>query len=616
MNEGAAILQKWGVQDTVYNDDGDQFKWTGSGYQKTIKVDDHASFSDYLKVALETAVVSALTGAAVSTIGSALQGTAVGNAIGQGTQAVKGALETALAAVPGINGANAATIAEFFFPTVQAGGFLGSGATSDPFGLLAGVGGVGAGAAAGANSLENITEAVNSAMSSNIIVNLAGTDFDAQQFDAIENQAAGIENDDGTTTYDAFGKLPAGYILDTTRNVVIDEASGTEYPIVPGMYGARVTLPPEASETDAGGGGDAAAGANASVDGADGGDAGAADPATTVTVSQPASTHTYGTDDDSVVARQLHEAIVLEENPDVQVKLIKEWEKYTGQPWNPDYMSQDPYEGYDPERQTGTVVSTGDAQEIDTAATEKSDVVKAAEWILVNLPDYGDMTEVEINKALENAGLEPVDMNNDGTVSSKSKANADSDKASTVTVTGSNGNDTLTGGNGNDTLGGGNGNDTLNGGDGNDTLKGGNGNDTLKGGNGNDTVTVIGGNGNDTISGGNGNDTVVDVVSNGVTGVTVGNGKGPGDGPGDGPSDNGGDGLDGTGMLTALATLPAMVAQPFEPLTQRSIRFDAPTIQPVQIAPTDARKELDNQLARLLNDPQSQRKQSLFGGLV
>jgi len=279
-------------------------------------------------------------------------------------------------------------------------------------------------------------------------------------------------------------------------------------------------------------------------------------------------------------------------------------------------MSQDPYEGYDPERQTGTVVSTGDAQEIDTAATEKSDVVKAAEWILVNLPDYGDMTEVEINKALENAGLEPVDMNNDGTVSSKSKANADSDKASTVTVTGSNGNDTLTGGNGNDTLGGGNGNDTLNGGDGNDTLKGGNGNDTLKGGNGNDTVTVIGGNGNDTISGGNGNDTVVDVVSNGVTGVTVGNGKGPGDGPGDGPSDNGGDGLDGTGMLTALATLPAMVAQPFEPLTQRSIRFDAPTIQPVQIAPTDARKELDNQLARLLNDPQSQRKQSLFGGLV
>ena len=106
------------------------------------------------------------------------------------------------------------------------------------------------------------------------------------------------------------------------------------------------------------------------------------------------------------------------------------------------------------------------------------------------------------------------------------------------------------------------------------------------------------------------------VVSNGVTGVAVANGKGPGKGPGDGPGDNGGDGLGRTGMLAGLAALPTMAQQPFEPLTQRSIRFDAPTIQPVQIAPTDARKELDNQLARLLNDPQSQRKQSLFGGLV
>jgi len=239
---------------------------------------------------------------------------------------------------------------------------------------------------------------------------------------------------------------------------------------------------------------------------------------------------------------------------------------------------------------------------------------------LVNLPNYEDMTEVEINKALEDAGLEPVDMNNDGTITSKTEAveSTNGDGASTVIVDGSGGdsNNTLDGGNGNDTLSGGDGNDTLKGGDGNDTLNGGDGNDTLKGGNGNNTVTVTGGNGNDTISGGNGNDTVVDVVSNGVTGVTVGNGKGPDDGPGDGPGDNGGDGLDGTGMLTALAALPTMAAQPFEPLTQRSIRFDAPTIQPVQIAPTDARKELDNQLARLLNDPQSQRKQSLFGGLV
>ena len=252
----------------------------------------------------------------------------------------------------------------------------------------------------------------------------------------------------------------------------------------------------------------------------------------------------------------------------------------------------------------GTSVSgTATAQQTDAT----TDATKAVDWILTNLPNYNNMTEVEINQALQGAGLNPVDINGDGTISSKTDVvtTADGDQASTVTVTGGNGNDTLDGGNGNDTLSGGNGNDTL---------TGGNGNDTLKGGNGNDTVT--GDNGNDTISGGNGNDTVVDVVSNGVTGVIVGNGKGPGDDPGDGPGDNGGDGLGGTGMLTALAALPTMAQQPFEPLTQRSIRFDAPPIQPVQIAPLDARKELDNQLARLLNDPQSQRRQSLFGGLV
>jgi hypothetical protein len=62
MNEGASILQKWGIQDTIYNEDGDQFKWTGSGYQKTVKVDDHAGFADYVKGALVSISASLVTG--------------------------------------------------------------------------------------------------------------------------------------------------------------------------------------------------------------------------------------------------------------------------------------------------------------------------------------------------------------------------------------------------------------------------------------------------------------------------------------------------------------------------------------------------------------------------
>ena len=62
MNEGADILEKWGIKDTIYNEDGDQFKWTGSGYQKTVKVDDHAGFADYAKGALISIASTALTG--------------------------------------------------------------------------------------------------------------------------------------------------------------------------------------------------------------------------------------------------------------------------------------------------------------------------------------------------------------------------------------------------------------------------------------------------------------------------------------------------------------------------------------------------------------------------
>ena len=67
--EFSALRDQYGLQDVVYNQDGDQYKWTGTGYQKTMKVDDHASFGDYAKVILQTAVTSALTYGATSAAG-------------------------------------------------------------------------------------------------------------------------------------------------------------------------------------------------------------------------------------------------------------------------------------------------------------------------------------------------------------------------------------------------------------------------------------------------------------------------------------------------------------------------------------------------------------------
>ena len=135
---------------------------------------------------------------------------------------------------------------------------------------------------ASANSgavVEAITNAVGAAATNAIF----GGDDDsdgAQQPDAIENQAAGIENDDGTTTYSVFqGALPDGYIFDDTRNIVIHQETGTEYDVDTSVYGVRVTLPNiEPTAEDGGGGGSGGGGGDSSAGGAGGGaDAGGAD---------------------------------------------------------------------------------------------------------------------------------------------------------------------------------------------------------------------------------------------------------------------------------------------------------------------------------------------------
>lgn len=79
-DDGKALMEKYGIEPVIYNSDGDQFRWTGSGYQKTIKVDDHASFGDYVKAIVKGVVTSLVTGQVVSAVGGLL---GVGNIISQ-----------------------------------------------------------------------------------------------------------------------------------------------------------------------------------------------------------------------------------------------------------------------------------------------------------------------------------------------------------------------------------------------------------------------------------------------------------------------------------------------------------------------------------------------------
>ncbi len=66
-----ALLEKYGVDSTIYNQDGDKYEWNGSAYVKTVKVDDHAGVGDYVKAGILAAMNyfagGALTDALVNT---------------------------------------------------------------------------------------------------------------------------------------------------------------------------------------------------------------------------------------------------------------------------------------------------------------------------------------------------------------------------------------------------------------------------------------------------------------------------------------------------------------------------------------------------------------------
>lgn len=217
--EGQALMQKWGIQPVIYNNDGDQFKWTGSGYQKTIKVDDHAGLADYVKAVLTSVVVGGVTGQLIN--------------------AAYGAVAPLVGAQHGMAGKILGTI------------FSTSG-----------------GATAGGIAYEDAMDALNNP---NVIVNLneglngseqgAGPDMTPPKKDI---------NDDGTRTYGSYN-LPPGYIYNDVRGVVIHEETGEEYPVEYTVYGSEgspynwiVNLPVDDADEDGGAGDSTASSSNSS----------------------------------------------------------------------------------------------------------------------------------------------------------------------------------------------------------------------------------------------------------------------------------------------------------------------------------------------------------------
>lgn len=104
-----ALLEKYGVNSTIYNQDGDRYEWNGSAYVKTMKVDDHASVGDYMQLGIGVALGAALG----PVLGGALTGGGTGAAAGSAAAGATGATTTTGAFVQGaVNQAIGSAVAQ------------------------------------------------------------------------------------------------------------------------------------------------------------------------------------------------------------------------------------------------------------------------------------------------------------------------------------------------------------------------------------------------------------------------------------------------------------------------------------------------------------------------
>jgi hypothetical protein len=95
---GSALMEKYGIEPLIQNDDGDKFKWTGSGYQKTYKVDDHLGPIDYGKMLIASGLAAGATPALASALGGIGGAALPAGVAGPSAPLIGGKLATGLAA--------------------------------------------------------------------------------------------------------------------------------------------------------------------------------------------------------------------------------------------------------------------------------------------------------------------------------------------------------------------------------------------------------------------------------------------------------------------------------------------------------------------------------------
>jgi len=191
-----ALLQKYGVNSTIYNQDGDRYEWNGSAYVKTMKVDDHASVGDYMQIGIGVALGAALG----PVLGGALTGGGTGAAAGSAAAGATGATTTTGAFVQGaVNQAIGSAVAQ----GVTTGSIDAS--TLATAAVTGGIGGVADGIASGdlagtaaSNAIKDLSEVTGLSIedTTNVVEGVlngtvTGEDIEGIALNAVEGFTAG-----------------------------------------------------------------------------------------------------------------------------------------------------------------------------------------------------------------------------------------------------------------------------------------------------------------------------------------------------------------------------------------------------------------------------------------
>lgn len=329
-----ALLEKYGINGSMADGSGDIYRFNGSSYSRTQKADSLGA-SGIFKFAMAITVgamagtgASSALNAIMGSAGSAASGAAIGSAISQGIATGEVDLRDVLVA------AATAGIGEYLTSYLQEAGVLSN-----------------------AEEQANRYLEIADQYAQNPAFGTSSTAYQAamENYNRLTQGLEAASNSSNILNWASEAGWLAGSLENLQENS--EEMPEIEWQDVSENPDLTVQIPDYRAileETEGGGGGDDSGTGEPSEDGD------FEDPNDSTIDEDDPFEEDSGVDeeddDTDMVGRQIYEAILNEQDPDVQDSLIGEWERYTEQTWDDAYFEESPYEELTEEDATPEIV--------------------------------------------------------------------------------------------------------------------------------------------------------------------------------------------------------------------------------------------------------------------